>query len=103
MWVQLEASNSSHTQIRTNTHTHTKHGHYLEFSSRSISAYQKIQSCFCLLFVKHDFEEMCRNTNNNLIKGNKMRVKDFETKQSLFWLRVEVRGTDEGCGRTQGV
>lgn len=32
-----------------------------------------------------------------------MRVKDFETKQSLFWLRVEVRGTDEGCGRTQGV
>lgn len=27
-------------------------------------------------------------TNNNLIKGNKMRVKEFERKQSLFWLRV---------------
>lgn len=27
-------------------------------------------------------------TNNNLIKGNKMQVKEFERKQSLFWLRV---------------
>lgn len=89
MWVQLEASNSSHTH--TNIHKHTHKNKAITWSYLHV-AFLHIKNSKLLLSSKKRVEIQ---TNNNLIKGNQMRVKDFE----LFWLRVEVRGMDEGMER----
>lgn len=91
MRVQLETAHT-HRQIRTNTHTHKNTA--ITWSSLHV-AFLHIKNSKLRLSSKKRVEIQ---TNNDLIKGNQMRVKDFK----LFWLRLgggpwHGRGDGEGC------